>query len=173
MTGFCLVTLQGNVGADPRASVTSTGESVSSLRVVYEVGYKENKKTVWMDVSVFGAKADICNKYIRKGALVTITGKLTMEEWKDKDGHTVSRPKVNADGVYFASSKMMPGWMMGGGGYGFGAPAPASQDMRFDNGQPQPPAQHAAPPPFNMSDPNAPETPPDGMAPQGELPQLY
>ena len=151
---LCIATLIGRVGQEPRSSMTPSGKAVCSFSLAIDEGYKDNKKTFWINVSVFGQQAEICNKWVHQGATLAITGRLGMNEYTDKNGQKTQKPQVIAEHIEFLSSKSSAG--------NYGAqtqvPPPAQQyGQQQGYGAPQ-----NAQPPFPPM--QTAETPPDGVA---------
>ena len=61
----------------------------------------EEKKTDFPGVTVFGKKAENCDKFLSKGRLVCVQGRLQTGSYKDKDGKTVYTTDVIAERVEF------------------------------------------------------------------------
>jgi len=79
----------GRIGNDLELKSTSTGKKV----LEFNVGVNDNQKqldgtykTFWFRVVAFEQKAEYISKYGYKGALVSLTTKPTVEDYKDKDG---------------------------------------------------------------------------------------
>ena len=89
MSSVNKVILIGNLGNDPDIRTFSSGDKVANLSVATSEKWKDKnsgekkEKTEWHRVSVFGALADICEKYLHKGSKVYIEGKLETRKWQD------------------------------------------------------------------------------------------
>ena len=74
------VTLGGNLGADPEAKVTSGGAKIVNLRVATSRSKKEGDEWVevtdWHRVVTFGKLADSCEKFLKKGRQVFVSGRI-------------------------------------------------------------------------------------------------
>ena len=69
-------------------------------------GGGENKETDWIDIVVFSQTAEACSKYLDKGSMVGIEGRLQVREWEAKDGSGKRRTtEVIADNVQFLSKR--------------------------------------------------------------------
>ena len=55
----------------------------------------------WVDVTVFGKRAEALNRYLSKGTHVCVQGRLRQSKW-EKDGQKHSRLEVIADNVTFS-----------------------------------------------------------------------
>lgn len=95
------VTLIGALTRDPE--LRKRGESkVCDLRVAEANGRKESP--LFVNVSVFGRQAEICNEYLSKGRQVAITGQLRFREWKNDEGQKRSEHTIAADRIDFLTS---------------------------------------------------------------------
>ena len=61
----------------------------------------KEKQTDFPRITVFGKQAENCDKFLAKGRLVGVQGRLQTGSYKDKDGKTVYTTDVNADRVEF------------------------------------------------------------------------
>lgn len=84
-------TLVGRLGKDPESAATGDGTAVSNFSIATDESYKNKsgekvQNTEWHRIVAFGALADICNKYLEKGKLVYVEGKIQTRAWEDKEG---------------------------------------------------------------------------------------
>lgn len=82
------------LGNDPELSYTPKGTAVCKFSLPVDIGWGENKETEWVKVTVFGSKAEICNKYLRKGSLVSVNCKLE-KTWVSEQGKATIQLVVN------------------------------------------------------------------------------
>ncbi len=102
---FSKVVLVGNVTHDLELRTTQSGKSVLDLRLAINEGYGENTETIFINVTVWGKSAEICNQYLTKGSKVLVDGRLKQDSWKGKDGNTVTKIGVVANSVKFLNTK--------------------------------------------------------------------
>lgn len=98
------VNLIGRLTRDPE--VRYIGESQTAvaqfaLAVDRPVKKDSEKKTDFPRITVFGRQAENCEKYLGKGRLVGIQGRLQTGSYTDKDGKTVYTTDVVAERVEF------------------------------------------------------------------------
>lgn len=99
------VVISGNLTRDPELRSTSGGLSILSFGVAVNDRRKNSSTGEWedvpnfVDVTVFGRRADALNRYLSKGTKVAIEGKLRFEQWEAKDGSRRSKLSVVADEV--------------------------------------------------------------------------
>ena len=85
------VQIIGNLGADPKISQTQGGVLIANFNVGCTEKYKDSQgvqqsKTEWVRVVLFNGTADVAQKYLHKGSLVYIEGKLQTRSYKDNQG---------------------------------------------------------------------------------------
>ena len=79
------VNLIGRLGSDPELRYTPAGKAVCEINVAVDDGWGENKKTAWIGVVLWDQKAELAGKYVRKGDRIGISGRLSQDEWTDKE----------------------------------------------------------------------------------------
>lgn len=85
------VQLIGNVGNDPEIKTFDGGKKVANLTIATNDSYKNDKgekveQTEWHKVVAWGKTAEIIEKFVTKGLLIAIEGKLTHRSYEDKNG---------------------------------------------------------------------------------------
>jgi len=90
MIGLNKVQLIGNLGKDPETRQIPSGATVCSFSVA--VGRKwrgadgETKEaTDWFNVDAWGKLGEICQKYLTKGRLVYLEGRLQTDRWEAEE----------------------------------------------------------------------------------------
>ena len=94
MSGFLnKVQLIGNLGRDPEVRSMQNGGNIVTLSIATSEGWKDRQsgerreKTTWHRVVIFNeGLGSIAEKYLVKGAKVYIEGKLTTNEYTDREG---------------------------------------------------------------------------------------
>jgi single-strand DNA-binding protein len=115
------VILVGNLGADPELKYTTSNRAVANLSVATNEVFKDKagqrqERTEWHRVTVWGEQAETCQKYLRKGRMVYVEGRLQTRSWEDKQGQKRYSTDVVADRVVFLGSGGGGGAEEGGGG---------------------------------------------------------
>ena len=98
------VVLIGRLTKDPETRYTSgTQMAVCTFAVAIDRPARkdEEKKTDYPRVIVFGKQAENCERFLKKGRLVGIQGRIQTGSYQDKDGKTVYTTDVIADRVEF------------------------------------------------------------------------
>ena len=88
-------TVIGFVGDDPKIMQTKNNKTMATLSIATtERGYtKQDGTTVeditdWHNIVFFGKPAEIIQRYVRKGALLYVQGKMRTRSYVDKDNIT-------------------------------------------------------------------------------------
>lgn len=91
MSSLNQVNLIGNLGKDPETRTFDSGDKVANFSVACTERWKKDgeqkEKTEWINVAVFGPLADICEKYLKKGSKVFLSGSIQTRKY-EKDGDT-------------------------------------------------------------------------------------
>lgn len=102
------VNIMGNLTKDPEIKSTPSGKSVCSMSIANNRIYSKNNQKVtevsFFDVEVWGAVAENCAKYLKKGSGIIVEGRLRQDRW-EKDGKTQSRIRISANNVHFMPRK--------------------------------------------------------------------
>lgn len=136
--------LIGRLGKDPEVRRLETGAAVAKFSLATSESYKDKEgnkveNTEWHNVIVWRSQAEIAEKYLKKGMLVFIEGKLTYREYTDKDNQKkyfteivasdfrmLERKEGSGGGGYFPSAADEPNGVTASRN---DQPAPAVEDM--------------------------------------------
>jgi len=97
------VRMIGRATADARLKELSPTSKVATFRIVSNRqikkrdGTKEEKST-FVDVEVWGQRADYAGAYIKRGTPVLVMGQLETDEW-EKDGQKRSKLKIYGSSI--------------------------------------------------------------------------
>ena len=98
------VALIGRLTKDPEVRYISENQTaVASFTVAIDRPVKagQEKKADFPRVTIFGKQAENCEKYLAKGRLVGVQGRIQTGSYTNKDGVTVYTTDVVADRVEF------------------------------------------------------------------------
>lgn len=76
--------LAGTLGRDAEYKESQSGKGRCQFSVAVNIGYGENKQTVWIDVTRWGEGARGLSNLLRKGTKVAVNGELSMREHNGK-----------------------------------------------------------------------------------------
>jgi len=105
MASFNKVQLLGRVGRDPETRYTQSGDPISNFSLATSEKVKGEERTEWHQVSVFGKTAEIVEKYVRKGALILVEGRLQSREYTDKTGQVKKVWEIVGSNVVLVDTK--------------------------------------------------------------------
>jgi single-strand DNA-binding protein len=89
-----ILTATGRVGKDAELRTTNSGDKILSFSVGSDIGYGQNKSTVWLDCSIWGKRGESLVSYIQKGTSVTVIGEFGQRTYQNKSGETVTATTV-------------------------------------------------------------------------------
>ena len=90
MSGINKVILVGHLGKDPEVRYLEGGVSVASFPLATSESFNKDgrkiEQTEWHNIVMWRGLADVAAKYLQKGKLVYIEGKLRTRSFEDKTG---------------------------------------------------------------------------------------
>jgi len=106
MAAFNKVLLLGNLTRDPQLSYTPNQTAVVDFGLATNRRWTgqdgtQREETCFVDCRAFGRQAETINKYLTKGRLVFVEGRLTFESWTAQDGTKRSRHRVTVVNFQF------------------------------------------------------------------------
>ena len=119
------VILTGNLTRDPELRSTAGGMSILKMGLAFNDRRKNAETGTWedvpnfVDVTMFGNRAESLSKMLTKGMRIGIDGKLRWRQWESQSGDKRNAIEVIADDIEFLDSR-------GGSGSGGTYTPPAS-----------------------------------------------
>lgn len=125
------ITIAGNLGRDPEMRYLPSGQAVTNVNVATNRVFTDSNgqrvtETIWFRVSVWGARAETVNQYLKKGSKVLIEGRLNVDPetggprvFTRNDGSTGASYEITAQNVIFLSSRSEDQAMQSQDGGGF------------------------------------------------------
>ncbi len=104
------VILVGNVGKDPEARQLNSGSWVVNFPLATSEYYRDrdgNRQeiTEWHNVEVWDNLAETVRKYVKKGSMLYVEGRIRTNKWEDKEtGQPRSNKQIRANVVTFLNS---------------------------------------------------------------------
>ena len=110
MSSLNRVTLIGHLGADPDLRYTAKGTAVANFRMATNERWrdadgKQQERTEWHRVVVWGKTAEVCGELLRKGRRVCVDGRLQTREWADNLGQARTTIEIVASDVIFLGNE--------------------------------------------------------------------
>lgn len=103
------MSIKGRAGSDAELRYTPNSKATASFSVA-DTPRRKNEQTgqfedagptLWQRVQVWGPEAEKAAEEVRKGSLVSVSGRVKAEEWQDKQtGETRKSTTLVADVVY-------------------------------------------------------------------------
>jgi single-strand DNA-binding protein len=108
-TNINRVVLTGNLTRDPELRSTPSGTPVGTLRLASNTRRKNNAgewqdKPNYFTVTVWGAHAENCARFLTKGRAVAVDGRLEWREWQTSNGDKRESIEIVAEAVQFLSA---------------------------------------------------------------------
>lgn len=101
------VTLIGRLTKDPETRYTpDTQMAVTRFSIAIDRG--KDKGADFPNIVVFGKQAENCEKYLKKGRMVAIQGRIQTGSYEKSDGTKVYTTDVVTDRVEFLGEKATP-----------------------------------------------------------------
>ena len=92
--------LVGRLGRDPDTKATTKGTSVSNFSIAVDSGFGDKRRTEWFNIVAFGKLAEIVQKFLKKGSLVLVEGRIQIREYEYK-GEKKKSTEIIANTVQF------------------------------------------------------------------------
>jgi len=100
----------GYVGQDPSIRYMPNGDGVANFSIATSENWKDkegtkHEKVEWHNIVAYKKLAEIIEKYVKKGSLIYIEGKITTEKWQDKEGKDRYTTKIIANEMKMLGGK--------------------------------------------------------------------
>lgn len=93
----------GNVTREPEVRALPSGQQVTSFSIATNRFYTSNgekkQEVEFHNVVCFGKLADISSRYLNKGSLVLIEGRIKTRNWTNQQGQKQYRTEIIAEGM--------------------------------------------------------------------------
>lgn len=114
MAGFNKVFLIGNLTRDPKLSYTPNQAAVVDFSLATNRRWsgkdgEKREEVCFVDCFAFGGLAETLGKYLSKGSLIFIEGRLTLDTWELQDGTKRSKHRVSVVAFQFLPGGHDPG----------------------------------------------------------------
>lgn len=103
------VAITGNLTRDPELRYAQNGTPILDMGVAVSDRAKNQKTGQWedrpnfVDLTMFGKRAEAVAPYLSKGSKVAVEGRLRWSQWQAKDGSKRSKLEVVVDEIEFMS----------------------------------------------------------------------
>jgi single-strand DNA-binding protein len=98
--------IMGHLGRDPDIRYTNTGTAVCTLSIATTEKHKAadgsvKETTEWHKVIVWQKQAENCHKYLKKGSMAYVEGRIQTRSWEDNTGQKRYSTEIIAQSVQF------------------------------------------------------------------------
>lgn len=100
--------LIGRLTRDPELRYSSSNAAIVNFSIAIDRTYTNNqgqRETDFINIVAFQKQAENIKKYVGKGSLVAVDGRIQTRNYEDKDGKRVYVTEVVADRVQFLDTK--------------------------------------------------------------------
>lgn len=105
MPNSAIAIVIGHLGRDPVMKFTGQGTAVCDFSIATSVKRGDVQFTTWWKVKAWAKLAELCNSNLVKGAAVQVVGRVSTEEYTDKDGVLQKVLTIDANEVTFLSER--------------------------------------------------------------------
>lgn len=88
------IVIAGNIGKDATTRTTQGGDKVTGWPVAVEERNGQDKRTIWFDCTLWGARGEKLAQYLTKGSKVSVAGELSTREHEGKTFLTLRADQV-------------------------------------------------------------------------------
>jgi single-strand DNA-binding protein len=146
MASYNKITIIGNLGRDPEIRNISADRKVADFSIAVTDAYTDKngqrqEKTEWFRVSFWNQKADVVERFLKKGNQVHVEGKLSVRTYTDKEGKERYSLEVLGQDLTLLGSRQND---TEGGGNSYSSSNQSSSNTNTNSKQ--------MAPPFNSSD---------------------
>jgi len=100
------IILIGRLTKDTEIKYTASGTPVTKFSIANNSIANKTEYVNYFDVNVWGTQAVNCEKYLKKGSQIAVTGSIRQNRWQDQStGQIKSKVEINAFSVHFLGSK--------------------------------------------------------------------
>lgn len=130
---FNKVIILGNLTRDPEIKALPSGSnvvnfSVATNRVYTDKSGQKQQTAEFHNVVAFGKLADICSRFLNKGKMVLVEGRLQTRSWQAQDGSKRYRTEIVMENMQLGP-RGVAGDNMGGNINSSRGPAPAEEEI--------------------------------------------
>lgn len=104
---FNQATIVARLGKDPELRYTQSSVAVCSFSAVTSESFtkdgEKRENNQWHNIVAWDKLGENCSKYLKKGSLVFVQGKIEYRQYTNKEGHKVNQTEIIAQTVRFLS----------------------------------------------------------------------
>src|ERR1700760_2158488 len=118
MRGVNRVILIGNLGKDPEIQYLEKNISVAKFPLATTETHKDKNgklisQTEWHIIVLWRGLAELAQKYLHKGSLIYVEGRLRTRSWEDREGNKKFATEIVADNLIMLDKRNESGQAAG------------------------------------------------------------
>nr|DAF27227.1 MAG TPA: Single strand binding protein [Caudoviricetes sp.] len=134
------VVIAGRMVRDPELRRTGSGKAVTSFTVACDRDFKNQqtgeKEVDFFDCVAWGAAGENAARYLIKGQMAMVTGRLQIRQYTDKNGQKRKQTEILVSSLYFCGNREANSQPNAGGSAAHNAPsAPQFVPVECDDDQ--------------------------------------
>jgi len=98
-------TFTGRIGKDAETRFTPSQKAITSFSLAVDVGWGDNKKTLWLRCNGWGDRFTKLSEYLIKGQQIGVCGEVSLNELTDKEGGTKTSLELNVREIELLGAK--------------------------------------------------------------------
>ncbi|MBS1731550.1 MAG: single-stranded DNA-binding protein [Bacteroidetes bacterium] len=111
MRGVNKATLIGNLGKEPDIQILEGNIPVAKFPLATTEMYKDKSgrlvsQTEWHTIVLWRGLADLAQKYLHKGSLIYVEGRLRTRSWEDKEGIKKFATEIIGDNLIMLDKRL-------------------------------------------------------------------
>lgn len=92
------------IGRNAELKQSQSGSTICRFSAAYDVGFGNNKKTQWIEIALFGNRAEKLCEHFKKGKqIVVYADDLKVDTWQKSDGTTAATLSCKLNDFDFVS----------------------------------------------------------------------
>ena len=99
------INMIGRLTKDPELHKTEDGKAICNFTLAVDDTYSKEDRADFVRVTVFGNQGENCQKYLSKGFLAGVQGRLRSDSYTDSEGVKRHAVTVTAERVQFLQFK--------------------------------------------------------------------
>jgi single-strand DNA-binding protein len=105
------VILVGNLTRDVELKIFGSGGIIGVFAIACSHKWKDKhtgdikEDVMFVDVKLFGRRAEVAQQYLGKGKKVLVEGRLVLDQWQDQNGQKRSKHSISCENFEFLEPK--------------------------------------------------------------------
>ena len=95
------VSIIGRLVKDPEVKRTDEGKTICDLRFAVDDPFSKEDRSDFINVTAFGNQGELCERYLRKGFIAGVSGRIRSDVYTNSEGVKKYPVKIIAENVQF------------------------------------------------------------------------